>query len=1124
MEITLLPTMSAERKVRQFQLSSQFLDGFRGRQPDWDVLGYFTYARTYSRKKPDGTNEEYWETVQRVVEGVYNLQKQHCKQTVLPWNDAKAQKSAQEMYQRIWDFKFTPPGRGFWMMGTDYARERSGAALNNCAFCSTETIGTDFSTPFTFLMDMSMLGVGVGGDTRGKGKVKLQVPQLSHSESYEVQDSREGWVSVTGDVLDSFVGKFVLPATIDFTPVRLENLPIKGFGGTSSGPGPLIEMLVSIINLLLPPTAHKTSSVTVEDLHYDENGVRHGPYIRLAWDSSTERVAITGTQIVDIFNFIGKAVVAGNVRRSAEIMFSDINDREFLALKDPSDLIRLSGELTETNTFRTALLYAHEQLEAPTEDDNTALLAALSEVDAKIKRIEDQINSHPLRDRRWASNNSVYAEVGSDYSGIVDAIAANGEPGVVWLNNARRYARMNGEEDDRDQQVMGFNPCVTGDTIIFTSEGPKTALSLLDKPFYAVVDGKEHYSATGVFATGNKPVYDVKTKEGYTVRVTGDHQILMCPKLTSKKRYETWVESQDLAVGDKIILNNVRGRSWSGEGTFNEGWLLGSLVGDGHFANHSQSAMLTFWGETKEHMLKAALSAIEELGGKSQYHSMRTGTEVEARDQVACSSRKLWERAVELEVSSAKTLGRRLLTTSSDFQAGFVRGIFDADGCVQGTQDKGCSVRLSSVTLNHLETVQSMLLNLGVVSTIYKNRKEEGLTLLPDGKGGNALYPTQASHDLVIANDNLPVFNDRVGFADPLKSAKLTSMLASYRQAHNRERFVATVESVTYVGLEDVFDCTVDTVHRFGANGITVHNCSEQQLQDMELCCLVETYPARHDSYEDFQRTLKFAYLYAKTVTLAPTHFPRTNAVMMKNRRIGCSMSGIVQAVEKFGRRNFFEMCDKGYDAIQRYDKTYSNWLGIPRSVRTTSVKPSGTVSLLAGATPGVHYPHSEYYIRRVRVQDGSPLIAMLQKAGYHVEPDKYSQMTQVVSFPIHEKFFKKGKADVTIWEQFALVAAMQSLWADNAVSATITFKPEEAKDIKTCLETYENQLKAVSLLPLETHGYVQAPYEAITKEQFEEMTAKITPLDYDMLKGTAVHEVDEKFCTNDVCEIKRPT
>ena len=292
--------------------------------------------------------------------------------------------------------------------------------------------------------------------------------------------------------------------------------------------------------------------------------------------------------------------------------------------------------------------------------------------------------------------------------------------------------------------------------------------------------------------------------------------------------------------------------------------------------------------------------------------------------------------------------------------------------------------------------------------------------------------------------------------------------------------------------------------------------CSEQSLESYELCCLVETFPAHHDDLDDYKRTLKMAYLYAKSVTLIPTHDQRTNAVMMRNRRIGCSQSGIIQAMNKLGRREYLRWCDDGYNYIQSLDGLYSEWLCVPQSRKTTSVKPSGTVSLLCGATPGIHYPHSEYYIRNIRLLNTSPLVPACKEAGYPMEPCAYQPNSLVVSIPVHEKFFSKSKDDVSIWEQFANAADLQRHWADNQVSITVTFRKNEADDIGTCLEVYEDQLKSVSLLPLTDHGYTQAPYIKITQEQYEEMAAQIRPLKLNV----ATHEVDDKFCDGDTCTI----
>ena len=293
--------------------------------------------------------------------------------------------------------------------------------------------------------------------------------------------------------------------------------------------------------------------------------------------------------------------------------------------------------------------------------------------------------------------------------------------------------------------------------------------------------------------------------------------------------------------------------------------------------------------------------------------------------------------------------------------------------------------------------------------------------------------------------------------------------------------------------------------------------CVEQQLEDAELCCLVETFPAKHDDYEDYLKTLEIAYMYGKTVTLINTHWPETNAIMLKNRRIGLSQSGVIQSFNKFGRRTMLQWCDEAYKHVGELDKEYSDWLCVPRSVRMTSIKPSGTVSLLNGSTPGIHYPEDEYYIRRIRFASTSDILPTLEKAGYKIEKDSYSPNTMCVEFPVHEPFFKKGKREISMWEQLEIAAQYQYYWADNSVSITVTFHPDEAEEIKDALEMYEARLKAVSFLRYQETGYEQAPYEPITKEEYEEMIKNVTPV---QKIETNEGGVGSKYCSNDTCEI----
>jgi len=144
-------------------------------------------------------------------------------------------------------------------------------------------------------------------------------------------------------------------------------------------------------------------------------------------------------------------------------------------------------------------------------------------------------------------------------------------------------------------------------------------------------------------------------------------------------------------------------------------------------------------------------------------------------------------------------------------------------------------------------------------------------------------------------------------------------------------------------------------------------------------------------------------------------------------------------------------------------------------------------------------------------------ILKAIEDAGYHIEKDAYSPNTMVASFPVHEPFFQKGKDEATMWEQLEIAAAYQHYWADNSVSVTVTFKGDEAKDIKTALEMYESRLKAVSFLRYQETGYEQAPYEPITKEQYEEMSKDIVPI---QRIETEVQGAGTVFCDGDSCEI----
>jgi len=654
---------------QKFKLSQAFIDKYKRRKAPFGFngLGELVFMRTYSRLKEDGKNEKWWETVQRVVEGTYNMQMDWIDSHQLGWNPWRAQSSAQEMYDRIFYMKFLPPGRGLWAMGSVITNKKKlFAALNNCAFVSTDTIKEDSSKPFTFLMDASMLGVGVGFDTKGAGKIMVKGPTIKRDpETFIIPDTREGWVESVAALIDCYFHG-TPEVQFDYSKIRPAGEMIKGFGGLSSGHEPLQEVHEAIRKVLK-----------------DNAGA-----------------PITVTTIVDIMNLIGKCVVAGNVRRTAEIVFGDPYSEEYMDLKN-----------------------------------------------YKVNPHRDQYG--------WTSNNSIFAELGMDYSEACKRITSNGEPGFAWLENMQGYSRMKNGKDNKDHRAMGGNPCL------------------------------------------------------------------------------------------------------------------------------------------------------------------------------------------------------------------------------------------------------------------------------------------------------------------------------------------------------------------------------EQTLESYELCCLVETFPNRHESLEDYKKTLKYAYLYAKTVTLGKTHWPETNRVMLRNRRIGCSVSGIAQFLTYRGIGELRDWLESGYDEIQRLDETYSDFFAIPKSIKTTSVKPSGTVSLLAGSTPGVHYPESRYYIRRMRLSNQSNLLKPLKDAGYKIEPAYGSEDSTVcVEVPIDVGEGIRTADQLTVWEQFSLAAFMQRHWADNQVSCTVTFDPKKESDqLEQCLNYFQYQLKGISCLPrFDVGAYKQMPYESIDEKAYLKVTKKLKNLSFAKMKGEDSEA--ELFCDGDTCII----
>ena len=294
--------------------------------------------------------------------------------------------------------------------------------------------------------------------------------------------------------------------------------------------------------------------------------------------------------------------------------------------------------------------------------------------------------------------------------------------------------------------------------------------------------------------------------------------------------------------------------------------------------------------------------------------------------------------------------------------------------------------------------------------------------------------------------------------------------------------------------------------------------CAEQSLAAYETCCLAEVYLPNIKSKDELLDVCKILYRINKHSLALPCHLKETEDIVHKNMRMGIGVTGVLQATEE--QRSWL---NDTYRRLREFDFKYSHEHGFPESVKLTTVKPSGTLSLLPGVTSGCHPAYSQYMIRRIRIAADHALVQVCREHGYPVEYQRNfdgseDHSTMVVSFPFCYPEGTKIAAEMTAIDQLEVVKWLQANWSDNSVSCTVYYRKEELPEIQKYLaKNYKNNHKSLSFLLHNEHGFHQAPLEEITKEAYDALVAStqlITHVDEALFDGG-----DE--CASGACPVK---
>lgn len=674
--------------------------------------------------------------------------------------------------------------------------------------------------------------------------------------------------------------------------------------------------------------------------------------------ASTHGVASGPVSFMNIFNTMTETVKQGGVRRGANMGIMRVSHPDILRF------IHAKNDQTSLTNFNISVTVTDEFLQAV---DNQQWYQTEFNGQAWPKPIFDPLTNkdYQYKDQQPPRPGMIYAP--DIWRRIVESAWKYAEPGIIFIDEVNRHNHMLNSMGP----IYSCNPCVTGDTLIYTEWGLISAASLyhlgqIDKELAVVIDGRFGHSqtlntASPVFWTGRKEVFLLQTREGYNLKATADHRI-MTP--------QGWVMLSSLKPGDKIHILNRKG-GFGKEGSLKLGQTLGWLASEG-------------FTSVDEAMQSAACQT-------SNFHSY---TKMVSLSQNIAAQFGQWQGPANLAVPDMVLRGNEAM------QRGFLQALCTANGQLHRDNFKGHHISIISTAKELLESVQRLLLNFGIAGKIYRKQEIKSIgDLLIDSSSEN--------YELYISQHHLATFAQEIGFISLEKQTMLDSLQPQFHLSPASDEFIATVGEITREGVEDVYDISEPLTNSFIANGIVVHNCGEQFLHFYNSCNLGSIDVAKFCSQDiiDWGSLRKAIHTSVRfldnVIDVCGWPLPQIHDVVHRTRPVGLGIMGyadlllkmkirygspesltFAEELMRFVRYESWEASiniglEKGVFkefAPNRslYEPFLYNEIGIPaerpltpRNYETTTIAPTGTISLVAETSSGIEPNFSWAYVRQ---------------------------------------------------------------------------------------------------------------------------------------------------------------